>query len=77
MQRKKIWIAKNALLQISIREGKTVEEIEKEIKKAILIGLCSQDTKVQAYWNRIPCEGEVPTPDEVIAFLADETKNKL
>lgn len=57
-----------------MREGKTVEEIKKEIEKAMLIGLCSQDPKVEAYWKRIPCEGDVPTPEEVIAFLAKEAK---
>lgn len=74
MDKKKLRIAENALRQIAMRDGKTVSEVRKEIQKAMLIGLCSQDPKVQAYWKRIPCEGEVPTPEEVIAFLADEAK---
>ena len=74
MDKKKLRIAENALRQIAMRDGKTVSEVRKEIQKAMLIGLCSQDPKVQAYWKRIPCEGEVPTPEKIIAFLADEAK---
>ena len=76
MDKKKLRIAENVLRQIAIHEGKTVTEVRKEIQKAMLVGLCSQDPKVQAYWKRIPREGEVPTPEEVIAFLADEARNR-
>lgn len=61
MNRKKLLIAESAIKQIAVRKGKTVEEIRKEIQKAMLIGLCSQDPKVQAYWRRIPCKGDVCT----------------
>lgn len=77
MDRIKLRNAEKALRQISIREGKTVNEIKKEIKKAMLIGLCSQDPKIQAYWRYISFEGDVPTPEELIAFLSNETKRKL
>lgn len=76
MDKKKLRIAENALRQIAMREGKTISEVKKEIQKAMLIGLCSQDPKVQAYWKRIPCGGEVSTPEEVIVFLADEAKKR-
>lgn len=71
-----MWIAKDAVNQIALREGKTVEQVRKEIQKAILIGLCSQDPKIQAYWKRIPSEGDIPTPEEVIAFLAMEARKR-
>lgn len=74
MDQKKIKIAENALRKIAKREGKSVAEVRKEIQKAMLIGMCSQDPNVQAYWRRVPHEGEVPTPEEVIAFIADEAK---
>ena len=74
MDQKKIKIAENALRKIAKREGKSVAEVRKEIKKAMLIGMCSQDPNVQAYWRRVPHEGEVPTPEEVIIFLSEESK---
>lgn len=76
MEKKKLRVAENALRQIAMREGKTISEVRKEIQKVMLIGLCSQDSKVKEYWKRIPCEGEVPTPEEIIAFLADEAKKR-
>lgn len=72
MHRKKYLVAKNALRLIAKREGKTVEEIRKNIKAAMLVGMISADPKVQAYWTKIPCEGDIPTPEEVIVYLAGE-----
>lgn len=74
MNKKKLRIAEHALRQIAMREGKTAEEVRKEIKKAMLVGMFSQDLKVQAYWKRIPCDGDLPTPEEVIVFLAGQVK---
>lgn len=75
MEQSRQIMAAIALKRIALREGKTTAEIREEIRKAILIGLCSQDPRVKAYWKRIPCEGMVPTPEDVILFLADEVKN--
>ena len=72
MDKRALWITKNAINQIALRKGKTVEQVRKDIQNAMLIGLCSQDPKIQAYWKRIPSEGDIPTPEEVIAFLAME-----
>lgn len=62
--------AKKAIRRIAMRERVTVEEVHKQMKLAILAGLCNQDSAVQARWKKIPCEGEVPTPGELIAYLA-------
>ncbi|MCX7614528.1 MAG: hypothetical protein N2Z65_02080 [Clostridiales bacterium] len=77
MDRKKLQIVESAFKQISICEGKTVNEIKKEIKKAMRISLCNQDPKIQSYWKRIPCESDIPTPEEFLAFLVDESKKKF
>lgn len=76
MNRNTLKIAQNTLNTLSMRTGKPVSEIRKEIEKAMFVGLCSQDPAVQAYWRQIPCQGEVPTPEEVIAYLALETKKR-
>lgn len=76
MDKKKLQAAESALRQIAIREGKPVSEVRKEIQKAMLVGMCSQDPQVQTYWKRIPHEGEVPTPEEVVAFLTEEAKKR-
>ena len=75
MDKKRLRLAENALKQIAMRDGKTTAEVRREIQKVMFVGMCSQDPKVQAYWKRIPCDGDVPTPEEVIVFLADEVRN--
>lgn len=76
MDQKKLRAAERVLKRIAMREGRPIAEIRKEIHKAILVGLCSQDPKVQAYWKRIPYDGDVPAPEEMIVFLAEEARTK-
>ena len=72
MDKKRLKIATRTLEAVAMKEGVTVSEVKKEIQKAMLIGLCSQDPAVQAHWAKIPREGEVPTPEEVILFLTEQ-----
>lgn len=62
--------AEKAIRHIALQQGITVEEVRKQMKLAMLAGLCSQDADVQARWKKIPCKGEVPTPEELITYLA-------
>ncbi len=62
--------AEKALRFIAIKEGVSVEELRKQIKLAMLAGLCNQDPVIQARWRKVPCKGEVPTPEELITYLA-------
>ena len=64
------------LRQIALREGVPVEEVRKQIKIAMLAGLHSQDLQVQACWKRIPCKGDIPTPEELIVFLVTEARRR-
>lgn len=64
--------AQRALIAIARREGTTVEAVRKNIQIAMIAGMASPDPAVQAEWRRIPCAGEVLTPEEVIAFYAGE-----
>lgn len=76
MDKKDLRVAEKAIAKIAIRERKPVSEIKKEMKKAMFVGLCSQDPTVQAYWRQIPCEGDVPTPEELIIFVSNELKHR-
>ena len=62
--------AEKAIRNIAMKKGIAVEEVRKEMKRAMLAGLCSQDPDVQARWKKIPCKDEVPTPEELITYLA-------
>lgn len=44
------------------------------MEKAVLAGLGSPDPAVRERWKRIPCKGDVPTPEELIFYLAQKLK---
>lgn len=66
-----------AIRKTAAKEGLAVEEIRKEMKKAILMGLCSQDPATRERWKKIPCKGDVPTPEELIEYISKNTKKSF
>lgn len=68
--KKAIKDAEHALREVARQNNTTLEEVKKEIRLAMLAGLCNSDPAVQARWKDIPCVGEVPTPEELIAYVA-------
>lgn len=66
--------AEEALQTVAIRNGTTVEAVRKEIKLAMLAGLCNTDPAVQAKWKEIPCASDVPNPEELITYAAEKVK---
>ena len=59
--------AKRAIEEIARRNGVTVEEVRREISLAILMARPKADS-----WREIPCAGAVPTPEELIAYCAEQ-----
>lgn len=66
--------AEKAIANIAAREGKTVEQIRLHMNVAMMSGLLNNDPTVKANWANIPRTGEVPTPEELIAFYAEQLK---
>ena len=66
--------ASRAIQRIAQQEGKTVEEVRKDMKLAMLCGLLNNEPQVQAMWKSIPCEGKYPEPEELIAWAAKRTR---
>ena len=56
--------------------GITTDEVRQEIALAISYALKSDDPKVQNFWKNIPCEGDTPTVDEVIDYIATQLVNE-
>lgn len=52
----------------------TVEEVRREIEAAIQAGLHNPAPKVQAHWAGMPRKGDIPTPDELMAYLVRRVK---
>jgi hypothetical protein len=63
--------AKKSLEDVARKNGVSVDEVKSEIELAIAIARENSDPKVQAFWNSVPSKGKVPTPEEVIAYIAE------
>ncbi len=75
-KKQKLSIAENAIRKIALREGATVEYVRKQIQIAMINGLCSGDPEVKAFWDSIPREKEVPSPEELILYVSEMVKGK-
>lgn len=75
-QKERLKIEKNLEI-IAKKEGITPEEVKEEIGKAISYAMKSDDPKVQRFWSSFPCEGDAPTVEEVIGYLADKLSKEV
>lgn len=69
--------AHSAVKATAGKEGISVDEVREEMKSAIAEGLRNADSAVQEMWKNIPCKGETPEPEELIAWLAERVKEKM
>lgn len=70
-QEKRQEIERN-LETIAQRENIPVEKVRTDLGLAVSCALKSSDPKIQRFWADIPCEGDCPTIEEIITYLADE-----
>lgn len=68
--------ARRAIAHIAMREGTTPEMVRKHIQLAMINGLVSDDPAIKAAWARIPKTGDVPTPEEVIAYYTQQIQQR-
>ena len=54
--------------------GMTVEEMRAIISARIERGWNDSDPEKQAQWRKIPCIGEIPTPDEWLKYTVERLK---
>ena len=63
---KQLAAAQRAMETIAVREGISVEEVRREISRAILMA----QPRDAGIVSEIPCAGAIPTPEEMIACCA-------
>ena len=76
MDSKKLRASRDALRQIAAREGEDAESVYESVRAAIAAGLADSRESVQARWRGIAPDGVVPTPEELIAYLAEEVRHR-
>ena len=67
--------AKEALQKLAKQMGVSEKTLHYEIKIAITEARKSSELQAQTFWKSIPHKGEQPTPEEVIAHIADMVKD--
>lgn len=77
MKNNEISKAQKAMETIAEKESISVDNVRKEIRAAIAEGLRSGDPAVKAMWEDVPCKGDVPEPEELIAWLAEVVREKM
>lgn len=50
----------------------TVEEMREQIEARIERGWNDPDPEKRAQWGKIPCAGEIPTPDEWLKYVVEK-----
>lgn len=60
--------------RLAHERGITVEEMRAIISARIEKGLHDPDPAKRAQWERIPCAGEVPTPEELLRYVVKKLK---
>lgn len=65
-----------AIRKIALQEEVSVEYVRKQMQIGMLNGLCSSDPKVKEFWDSIPSENGVPTPEELITYISAIVKRK-
>ena len=51
------------------KEGGSVEEVRSEMEVAIAVARVNKNPAIRELWRTIPYKDEIPTPEEVIAFV--------
>ena len=59
--------------EIAKQNGVSVEEVKKEMQAAIDVAYENPNL----YAAKVPKKGDKPTPDELIAYLSNEAKDKM
>ncbi|MCI8879291.1 MAG: hypothetical protein HFH28_01050 [Clostridiaceae bacterium] len=64
--------AKDAIRATAKKRGVSEKEVRREIEKAIAQAWSDSSGKTAAMQREVPCAGEMPTPEELIAFVMEK-----
>lgn len=60
--------------RLARERGITIEEMRAIISARIESGWKDPDPEKRAQWRKIPCAGELPTPDEWLSYVLKKIK---
>lgn len=66
-----------AMEVIGKREGISPEEVESEIQRTIDAVFYNLDNSAEFEWEKIPCKGKRPTPEEFVEYMSEKIKETV
>lgn len=70
------FMAEHLFERLARERGITVEEMRVIISSRIERGWNDPDPEKQAQWRKIPCAGEIPTPDEWLKYAVEKLEEE-
>lgn len=67
-------MAEHIFERLARERGITIEEMRAIISARIESGWKDPDPEKRAQWRKIPCAGELPTPDEWLSYVLKKIK---
>ena len=68
-------MAEHIFERLARERGITVEEMQAIISARIESGWNDPDPEKRAQWRKIPCTGELPTPDEWLRYAVERLRS--
>lgn len=68
-------MAEHIFERLARERGITVEEMRAIISARIEMGWNDSDPEKRAQWRKIPCTGDMPTPDEWLNYVITKIKD--
>ena len=69
--------ARQAIKTIADKKNIPPDYVRREIEAAISEAMRNPDPAIKSMWESVPCKGDVPEPEELIAWLAEQAKEKM
>lgn len=67
----KIWLmVRHAILKEAMRQRRSTAELKAQMRRTIYIGVHSSEPKIHDAWKAVNDSGEIPTPEEAVAYWA-------
>lgn len=77
MQQEVLTLAEEHLFErLAYERNITVEEIRTIISARIEEGWNNEDLEKRVQWRKIPCTGDIPTPDEWLRYVVEKIREK-
>lgn len=62
----------NIFRELAARDRTSEFEVQRQIEIAIQTGIQNPDPAIRAQWEKVPCTGEIPTPEELILYIVQQ-----